>query len=210
MSEALFAIGRAGKRTLETLIEEPVELERKLPGQLLHSSAINDLRIGCELTGRLEYFYGAWELPRLGWKHPIIPDGLAAFDGKIFAIEFDSGAEGIRFFVQSKMTHYARGLTGVPVTAVLVVVDRLPRLTALAKAISNRHSKTLLTTLELARGHSFLAPIWYEEGRGWGATPLESVSCQSVLPTRDLPLDKASEMNELPKSDVCLLRQRGV
>jgi hypothetical protein len=209
MSEALFAVGPQGKRTLEAMTAEHLTLERKPPAQMAHSTAINDLRISAELAGGLQYFYSAWELPSIGWKQPLIPDGVAAFNGKTFAIEYDSGAEGVRFFVRSKMIHYEHGLAGFPITAVLVVVDRLPRLLSLAKAIGDRRVKVLFTTLDLVHRHDFLAPIWFSEPHGWGAGPLGNVSCQSVAATGDFPAPKSPAISDLGPLQPSLLRQRG-
>ena len=65
--------------------------------------AINDLRIAAELTGSLQFFYAAWELPGLGWSEAIIPDGLFAFERNNVALEFDTGTEAGKSFMR-KMT----------------------------------------------------------------------------------------------------------
>jgi Replication-relaxation len=159
MSQALFTIGPEGKRILDTA-GIGVDLERTPPKQLEHFMGVNDLRIAAELAGNLKYFYAAWELPRIGWQHTIIPDGLVAFGSKVFALEFDRGVEGLQFFLKTKMTAYQRGLDGLPLDAVLIVADRASRLTALRRAIGTHYGRVLFASLEQIRGEGFLAPVF--------------------------------------------------
>jgi hypothetical protein len=174
MSEALFSVGLEGKRALEVAGTDAITLERKLPHQLEHFTAINDLRIAAELAGGLEYFFAAWELPGIGWKHSIIPDGVAAFGRDTFAIEFDRGVEGVQFFIRTKMRVYQRGLDGFPLSAVLVVTDRAPRLLSLAKAIGDGYGRVLYRTLDSIVGDGFPAGL------------LNGISCQPLLAEREL------------------------
>jgi hypothetical protein len=168
MSQYIFTIGSEGKRLLETIDGEPVAIERKPPSQHLHFSAINDLRIAAELAGGLQYFYAAWELPGIGWNDALIPDAILALDNKVFAIEFDTGSEGVRFFVRSKMPAYGQGLNSLTPSAVLIVADRTARM--LAKAIGDQRSKVLFTTLDLIVEQGFRSPVFYALGDGWGRT----------------------------------------
>ena len=49
MSQAIFTLGREGKRVLERASAEPVALERRPPAQLEHLGGVNDIRIAAEL-----------------------------------------------------------------------------------------------------------------------------------------------------------------
>ena len=102
MAEALFTLGREGKRALEKRSAEEVALERRPPKQREHFTAINDVRIAAELDGALSYFFAAWELAAVKWPHPVIPDAVFAFGNRAFALELDRGAEGIRFFSEPR------------------------------------------------------------------------------------------------------------
>lgn len=112
-----------------------IVLERHVPKQLEHLIGINDVRIAAELSGRLEYFFAAWELPQIGWRHRIIPDAVFRIAGRTFALEYDRGLENLRYFVGSKIAAYRRGLAGLPLAGVLVVVDSEARRRTLARAI---------------------------------------------------------------------------
>src|SRR5436853_547170 len=81
-------------------------LPRRPPKQLAHLAGINDIRIAAELAGHLSYFFACWELPAFDWPHPIIPDAVCALSGRTFAIEYDRGMEGVRFFAETKITRY--------------------------------------------------------------------------------------------------------
>lgn len=210
MDQSLFAVGPEGKRHLEMLDSFPVNVERKPPRQREHFTAINDLRIAAELAGGLTYFYAAWELPGVGWKHAIIPDALLAFGDKTFALEFDRGVEGVQFFVRTKMGAYERGFSGNPLSAVLIVTDRVPRMMALARAIGDQRAKVLLTTLALICGHSFLAPVFYREPGRWGVSLHDSLSSHSLPPTRDFGEPNIPAFSHLESLQPSLLRQKGV
>jgi hypothetical protein len=162
MREALFTLGREAGRVLETERDGGIAmvLERRLPKQLDHLTGINDIRIAAELLGRLAYFFAAWELPALGWKHPIVPDAIFRASERTFAVEYDRGGEGLRYFIGSKIAHYRRGLPEFPVAAVLVVVDRESRLAALARAIADSRDRFAFTTIGAIRDRGILAPIW--------------------------------------------------
>src|SRR5439155_17768363 len=114
MNQALFTLGRSGKRVLEATHVTAVALERRPPTQREHFLAVNDVRIAAELAGSLSYFFAYWELPGLGWPHSLIPDAVFRMADQTFAVEFDRGVEGIRFFMQTKVAAYRRGLKGLP------------------------------------------------------------------------------------------------
>lgn len=163
MSEALFTLGREGKRVLEKSGSEEIALERTPPKQLEHWIGINDLRIVAELAGPISYFFGYWELPGVGWGHPLIPDALFAMRNRTFAVEFDRGVETVRFFIKTKIASYRRGLEGLPLAAVLIVTDRKARMESLARQIPNERGRFLYTTIDLVRQHGLLAPIFNRE-----------------------------------------------
>jgi hypothetical protein len=163
MDEALFTIGCAGKRVLETACATPGKLERRPPAQREHFPAVNDVRIAAELAGSLSYFFAYWELPGLGWKHSLIPDAVFTIADRTFAVEFDRGVEGIRFFMQTKVVAYQRGLDGLPLTAMLVVTDREARMASLAKAIGDTDGRILFSTLDAVRVHGLLGPVFHRQ-----------------------------------------------
>jgi hypothetical protein len=161
MGEALFTLGPEGKRALERGGAEEVVMERTPPKQLEHFTGINDVRIAAELAGSLAYFFAHWELPGVGWRHPVIPDAVFSMCGKTFAMEFDRGVESVRFFVRTKIAHYRRGLAGFPLAAVLVIADRKARAVSLARNIPNERGQFLFTTLDDLRTRGLFAPVCY-------------------------------------------------
>jgi hypothetical protein len=163
MDEALFTLGRAGKRALETAQVAPVVLEQRPPTQREHFLAVNDLRIAAELAGSLSYFFAYWELPGLGWRHSLIPDAVFMVGDRTFALEFDRGLEGIRFFMQTKVAAYRRGLDGLPLAAVLIVTDRDARMASLAKAIGDTKGHMLFSTLDAVRTHGLRGQVFHRE-----------------------------------------------
>jgi hypothetical protein len=173
MREALFTLGREARRVLEKESDggKPVVLERGPPKQLEHMAGINDIRIAAELCGQLSYFFAAWELPGIGWKHPIVPDAVFRAADRTFAVEYDRGGEGLRYFVASKVGCYRRGLSGFPLAAVIVVTDRESRLDALAHAIGDDCGQFVFTTIGAIRDRGMLAPI-YRRVPGGAAEPL--------------------------------------
>jgi hypothetical protein len=163
MDEALFTLGRGGKRILETARVTPGPLERKPPTQREHFLAVNDVRIAAELAGSLSYFFAYWELPGLGWRHSLIPDAVFRIADRTFAVEFDRGVEGIQFFIRTKVAAYGRGLDGLPLTAILVVTDRDARMVSLAKAIGETKGRMLFSTLDAVRALGLLGPAFHRE-----------------------------------------------
>jgi hypothetical protein len=163
MNQALFTLGRAGKRVLEAARVTPPALERRPPSQREHFLAVNDMRIAAELAGSLSYFFAYWELPALGWRHSLIPDAVFRIGDRTFAVEFDRGVEGIQFFIRTKIVAYRRGLDGLPLTAVLIVTDRDARMASLAKAIGETKGRMLFSTLDAVRVHGLLGPVFHRE-----------------------------------------------
>ena len=164
MMETLFTLGREGKRVLEQVSAGEIRLERQPPQQLAHFAGINDIRIAAELAGSLSYFFACWELPAFGWQHPLIPDALCAFSDRTFAIEYDRGMEGVRFFAETKIALYDHGFDGLPLTAVLVITDGKQRMKNLAQAVNAARQPILFSTLDVVRTQGLLAPVFNRSG----------------------------------------------
>lgn len=160
MSEAIFTLGRTGRQALQMMGANAAALERKPPIQREHFLAVNDVRVAAELAGDLSYFFAYWELPGLGWRRPLIPDAIFRIAERNFALEFDRGGEGIQFFIRTKMAAYANGLEGLPLSAVLVVADRVERVASLARAIGEKDGQVLFSTIDVVRQCGLLAPIF--------------------------------------------------
>ena len=158
MREALFALGREGKAALERDGFDEIALERKPPKQLAHLEGINDIRIAAEMTGGLAFFFAAWELPGIGWKFPMLPDAVFRIADRTFAAEYDRGLEGLRYFVGSKIAWYRTGLSGFPLSRVLIVADRETRTQTLARAIDDRDGRFFCTTIDAIRREGL--PEW--------------------------------------------------
>lgn len=197
MREAMFTLGRESWRVLETESDggRSVCLERRLPKQLEHLAGINDIRIAAELCGQLSYFFAAWELPGIGWKHPIVPDAIFRAANQTFAVEYDRGGEGLRYFVGSKIACYRRGLPGFPVADVLVVVDRDTRLEALARAIADGRDQFAFTTIGAIRDRGMLAPIWRRVPGGAAGTLIGT--CSPEVSCRGNTVIAASGVNAM-------------
>src|SRR5437773_1930263 len=102
MAESLLTLGTDGKRMLEKHEGLTIAMQRRPPKQLEHCLGINDLRIAAEKLPDLEYFFACWELADLNWRHRIVPDALMRIGGRTYALEFDRGQEGLRFFLKTK------------------------------------------------------------------------------------------------------------
>lgn len=169
MDHAIFTLGREGKRMLERISSEPVVLEYAPPVQRQHFCGVNDVRIAAELSGLLSYFFAYWELPRLGWPSSVIPDGLFSMKEQTFAVEFDRGSEGTKFFIRTKIAEYERGLA-FPISTLLIVTDSTPRMSTLAKAIADVQIPVLFSTIDLIRGQGIMQPIFYRTPSGEGVS----------------------------------------
>ena len=167
MTESLFSLGHEGKRVLEKRVGCEVRLERQPPKQLDHFVGINDLRIAAESSGDLTYFFACWELPALKWRYSIIPDAVFGVRKQTFAIEFDRGQESLRFFAKTKIETYSRGLAGFPLSAVLIIADREPRMRSLMKSGAGASgARILYSTIDIVRQEGLWAPVFYErDGR---------------------------------------------
>jgi hypothetical protein len=160
MAEALYTLGPEGKRALEREGFAEITLERRPPKQLEHLLGINDLRIAAEREAALTSFFAYWELPALRWRHPIIPDALLSAHGRTFALEFDRGGEGLRYFLATKIRQYERQF--LPISTLVVICDRDARMRALARATGSRTAlPVLFTTLDVVRERGLGAPIFW-------------------------------------------------
>jgi hypothetical protein len=186
MNEALFTLGRAGKRVLETARVAAGMLERRPPTQREHFLAVNDLRIAAELAGSLSYFFAYWELPGVGWKQPLIPDAIFRIADQTFALEFDRGLEGIQFFVRTKVAAYRRGLEGLPLTAILIVTDREARMQSLARAIGETNGRMLFSTLDAVKAHGLLGPVFHRMPEDAGQSLYKDLLSASLHDKRGL------------------------
>jgi len=160
MTESLWTVGREGRRILEKRNGRSVCLERRPPKQLEHYVGINDIRIAAETAPEMEYFFAAWELPALNWRHRLIPDGIIGFPGRTFALEFDRGHESLQYFARTKIDVYRRGLPGFPIRAVLIVAEAETRMRSLMK-LAPASPVMLFSTLDRIRRHGLAAPIFY-------------------------------------------------
>lgn len=161
MLESLLTLGPEAKRILESRGSDEITLLRRAPKQLEHLLGINDLRIAAELLSGLEFFFACWELPSLDWKHPLIPDALIGVAGRTFAMEFDRGQEGLRYFAKTKVNLYRQGLPGVQLGGVLVIADTEARMKSLRRACVPPPSMQLLfSTLNWINRHGLRAPVF--------------------------------------------------
>lgn len=140
MSEALHAVGLKGKRALCAKGLE-VEFSRRPPRQIEHMVGINDVRVGLEAEpDRVAYFFAHWELGKLKWAYPVIPDGI--FELKCpkrrrFALEFDRGTEPLEVFWR-KLRSYGGSLPGFVLHAVVLVTETAERLRTVLRYLGNR------------------------------------------------------------------------
>jgi hypothetical protein len=135
MAEALHGLGPKGKVLLEAK-GVTAEVTRKPPRQIEHMVGINDLRVAVEVSPlQVAYFFASWELPGLGWVHPVIPDavvGLRLPERRTFLVEYDRGTETLPTLV-AKLRGYEGGLSGIPFRALVLVTDTASRLETLAR-----------------------------------------------------------------------------
>ena len=160
MVQTFSTLAGEGKRFLEMNGAEEIVLERQLPRQVEHLVGINDIRIAAELHLPLSYFFACWELGKLEWEHQVIPDAVFSFEGRTFAVEYDRGGEGLQYFVRTKMSVYRQGLHGFPLSALVIVTDRMARMKALARVVNAGQPRVLFSTIELVRKYGMLAPIF--------------------------------------------------
>jgi hypothetical protein len=137
MAAALHGLGPKGKALLDAK-GVTAEVARKPPRQIEHMVGINDVRVAVEMKPtRVAYFFASWELPGLGWVHPVIPDavvGLKLPERRTFLVEYDRGTETLPTLV-GKLRGYEGGLSGIPFWALLLVTDTAARLDALARHV---------------------------------------------------------------------------
>lgn len=140
MAEAVHTPGRKAAVLLDNKGIH-IRLEQRLPKQLEHLIGINEIRIAVESAGiPLLYFFAAWELQRLDWRYPIIPDAVFTLDcGRriTFAVEYDRGSETIEQFAR-KVRVYEHHRRDLKLNVILIVSDAERRLRKLSRYLSNR------------------------------------------------------------------------
>jgi hypothetical protein len=150
MSEMLHAAGPKGRTLLRTKGVESDDPGRTPPRQIEHLVGINDIRIAVERGSEaVSFFFAAWELPRLGWAHPVIPDAVFGFKAvrrRTFLLEYDRGTENIAVFLR-KLRSCDAGLFGVSYEALLVFVDIEKRLEGLSKGLHGSFARPILGAL---------------------------------------------------------------
>lgn len=182
MSVMLFALGPEGKRVLEDAGIEEIKVERTPPKQFAHFTGINDIRLAVEGQTGLSYFFACWELPAIGWRHPVIPDAVFAIQLQTFAAEFDRGQESIQFFLKTKIETYRSGLAGFPLAGLLVITDSEMRQRSLMKGIPEGTLRILFGTIDAMRRSGLDGFLLDHRGR---QTSLVEVSCQTLLTRRE-------------------------
>ena len=150
MSEILHAVGPKGRTLLKTKGLDSDDPGRTPPRQLEHLLGINNIRIAVERGSEpVAYFFAAWELPRLGWSHPVIPDAVFGIkDGRrrTFLVEYDRGTETLPVFLR-KLRSCDSGLFGVSYDAILVFADTEQRLEGLSRGLRGNLTRPVLGAL---------------------------------------------------------------
>ncbi len=135
--EAIYAVGPRGRTILTGYLAE-VECPR-VPHRLSHVIAVNDFRVALESGGNpIKFFFAYWELARLGWDHPIIPDAVFSLDRegtRTFMAEYDRGTESPKI-IRAKLPRYSQLLPLFPFDAVLFLVDTEEARVSLSKVLS--------------------------------------------------------------------------
>ena len=185
MKEILFALSQEGRAELERLGSEALTLESKPPKQREHFLAVNDVRIAAELTGRLDFFFGYWELPGIGWQYAVIPDALFSIEGRKIAVEVDRGRETTKYFVKSKMKGYREGLRALTLERLLIVTDRKARMLSLAERIGNSRF-VLYGLLEDIRRFGIEAPVFIRFPGEENENLVKELSYPTLLSSREL------------------------
>jgi hypothetical protein len=140
MAEALHAVGPKSKAILEGK-GISVELSRTPPRQIEHLVGLNDIRVAVEAEpDRVAYFFACWELGKLGWAYPLIPDAVFALkrpERHTFVLEYDRGTETAEMLLH-KLQSYEDGLSGFLFRALILVTDSTQRLAVVLRQLSNR------------------------------------------------------------------------
>ena len=161
-SHALFALGPHEKAVLEDESTEPLILERRPPARFDYFMGVNDCRVSAELA-RCTYFFACWELPRIHWRHKLIPDAIFSLQDQTFALEFDRGFEGAQFFAKTQRSHLEQGFPDLPDCRVLMITESAVRMKALA--IGPARVEILFIMIELIRTRGLFASILCRQPR---------------------------------------------
>ncbi len=133
-AQSLWRIG--AKRTVQLHAEGTVirGIPKRIPGNLDHFLAINDLRLwfmrqyrGTEYS--LKFFLAEWEL-KAGRKLQVIPDALLSIEdsqrSSLIVLEVDLGTENLGFFGRTKIENYRaiRLIQEQPANVLVLVPER--------------------------------------------------------------------------------------
>src|SRR5882762_12018476 len=159
-AEAVHALGPKGKPLVE---EKGVEatVSADVPQQLSHLLGVNEIRIAVETSAtQVAYFFAYWQLSNIGWSHAVIPDAVFAVrtrERRTFVVEYDRSTETHTKLLQ-KLRSYDRGLTGLPLEAVLIVTERTRQVELLSRELrrANLSLSVLAASLtDINRGDFF-------------------------------------------------------
>jgi Replication-relaxation len=140
MAEAVHAVGVKAKPLVE---ERGIEIDvaSEVPKQIEHMLGVNDIRVAVETSRvKVAWFFAYWQLPGLGWTHPVIPDAVFAVrapERRCFVLEYDRGTETAGKLLE-KLRAYDGGLPGLGFEAVVVVTEGTRRLDLLARGLRRR------------------------------------------------------------------------
>lgn len=137
MVETMHTVGPKGKHVFEGRGLEVV-LTQKPPKHREHLIGVNDIRVVVEQSGlRVVYFFAAWELGKVGWASPVIPDAVFAIEDVrrlTCLVEYDRGTETPEQF-SKKMGSYLGDVLPVLFDVVIIVVEDPRRLRILERRL---------------------------------------------------------------------------
>lgn len=189
-----FRISQKAKSLLveHGLDADSIHVPHRLPVQLKHFAAINDLRWHAEQSirkhqGVLEFFFADRELKGVLGASPVIPDALLGFklnrehlvQQHVVALEYDAAAENPQYFGRDKVSKYISaierrdGVFATPDLRVVVFADSRKRIVQLIRhsiKFLNGRSMFLFGSLEdLEREGDLFAPIFIDPARVGGS-----------------------------------------
>lgn len=146
--------GKSRQLLVEQLFQNPedVVVPKRLPRNLQHFVAINNLRYAFEsavaaAAGEMILFAADRDIKRINPRARLIPDGIVRFDLKregifkthSFFLEYDNGTENPGYFAKTKIRNYVETLrldetdSGSDDFRVLIFADNLRRVTSLMR-----------------------------------------------------------------------------
>src|SRR5712691_10780735 len=143
--ESIYAVG---PRAREILTGGLTEVARpRVPQRLRHVIAVNDLRVAVESGARpVRFFFAYWELARLGWEYPVIPDAAFSFERQgteTFMAEYDRGTESPTVILQ-KLPRYGSLLPLFPFDAVMFLTATDEARVSLCKILAPQAKDSML------------------------------------------------------------------